>query len=304
MKKTFETKIQDDDFVIVTKMNKVTEVKTVNYIVNNAPKIKRISKTQFVQTDTGVVIDYNTPTFGSDKGCGGSGNKTSTRLSNTESLSKTRRHMKELIITNYDSSDKSQIITLTFDDFVSDIETFDRKFQSFMKAIRREFCKEKSNTVKYIASVEFDHNKRIHAHVILYWKKPFPVNIKNALTDLRSKNGSLYYDSIQDTVQITKIAAYLTNHLSSHFDITASKSEISVIPGEKSAIKHARLDNFAAYQHNFRHSEGMKKPSKKYMYYSEASKKLDPDDCFYAADCDKKIEKNFSVHQEYEYYNN
>ena len=102
-------KFKNDDLVNVKDMNTIVEVKlpSNNYIPKGVTK--RLDKKHYVNTETGEVKEYKSKN-----------DKSSSRKNNPESLARTGRTTKDLIVCNFVDKTKTQYITLTYDEHVFD----------------------------------------------------------------------------------------------------------------------------------------------------------------------------------------
>lgn len=285
-------KINNNDSVTVTTMGLVTEIKKTN-LINHKPTIKRLDKNTYVNIDTGEVKEYDGYIRTEEK----------SRSNNKTSLSRTKLNNKALIIANYESADRTQILTLTYDNIVTDIQQFDKDFESFIKAIRRKYCKGRINSVKYINAIEFDRFDSIHVHVFLYWNKPFVID-SDIFYNKSWKKGSVYTQTVNDINDIMREAVYVTSYLGS--SVKESIADINHLVAsdydEKVEIKRARVSNFKAYARIFRHSENIIKPSKVYTNYNKAITDIGEKQLIYKGSFGADIMPEVTICQEYEYY--
>ena len=220
--------INNEDNVIVTDMNTLVELKKTSKTFIPKPKIKRIDKIHYVDTDTGEVKRYRTKN-----------DKTSSRKNNPESLARTGRTNKGIIICNFEDKSKTQYITLTYDEHVFDYHRAYDDFKAFIKTIRRNYCSD--NQVKYVVVQEEHYDGGLHFHCLLYWDKEYPMDMVKNLPSHWHK-GDAVHKPIKDNKDILFIASYL---VSGYYNTAkkAKKTDIAKSKEDKAAIKNVRLEN-------------------------------------------------------------
>ncbi len=278
--------IKNDDLVKVTDMNTMVEIKLCSNSKPPKAKIKRLNKTQYVEIDTGEVKEYKPR-----------GKGTSSRRDNPESLARTGRKTKELIICNFVDKSRTQYITLTYNEHIFDYKQASKDFNAFVKNIRRHYCK--NNKMQYVVVQEEHYDSAFHFHCVFYWEKEYPQDMVKNLDNLWSK-GVAVHRPIKDNSDILFIAAYL---VSGFFDNgkKADKNDIAKVKDEKAAIKNARLENLPAYKRAVKHSKNMFVPIKDEMLYAEARDVYKFAECFNERTFEKKI-NGYKITNEYEYY--
>ena len=278
--------IKKEDNVMVTDMNKVVEIKKSNKTTVTKGKIKRLDKTHYVDTDTGEVKEYKSKNT-----------KTSSRKNNPESLARTGRTTKAMMICNFEDKRKTQYITLTYNKPVFDYDEAYEDFKTFIKNIRRNYCS--NNKIKYFVVEEEHYDSSIHFHCLIYWDKDYPIEMINNLSKHWGK-GDTYHKPIKDNRDILYIASYLVSGCYNNGK-KAKKNDIATTKEEKAAIKNVRLENVPAYYHHIKHSKNMLKPLKEEMTYERAFELHGLEKPF----DERTFEKEFNgikIRNEYEYY--
>lgn len=279
-------KFKNDDLVNVKDMNTIVEVKlpSNNYIPKGVTK--RLDKKHYVNTETGEVKEYKSKN-----------DKSSSRKNNPESLARTGRTTKDLIVCNFVDKTKTQYITLTYDEHVFDYKQSYNDFKAFIKTLRRHYGSD--NEVQYIVIQEEHYDSSLHFHCILYWDKHYPKDMVKNLSDLWDK-GSAIHKPIRENKDILFIAAYLT---SGFFDKCkkANKYDIAKTKDEKAAIKNVRLENLPAYYRAAKHSKNMLTPIKDTMYFEDAVRRHNLEEAFSERTFEKTI-KGVHIKNEYNYY--
>lgn len=304
----------DDTLLDVRDMNNVIEISHTEMKWRNIINIDGYN----VDADTGEVLASKDDKFeiGASKTIGkqkifqtkentSSHEKKKTRLSNPKSLSNTRKHMKNVIITAYESADKFSFITLLYDKEHNraDVNGVKKDMDALIKKIRRKYTAD--NKIKYFYTIETNHGGFFHIHLLLYWEKYVP---KKFIYETGSlwKFGDLFYSpKLRNEHDIVYLASYLTFGTCSNTAflrryIVASTRE------EKKAIKRARLACFGQHQRIFFHSNDMPEAKKTVMTYAEFIKKYKPkeENNFYSGTFKKTVSTKLTIHQEYKYYYN
>lgn len=278
--------IKNDDMVKVTDMNTVVELKLTSTTKTPKGKIRRIDKTQYVDIDTGEVKTYKSKNT-----------KTSSRKNNPNSLARTGRNAKEMMICNFVDKKQTQYITLTYKEAMYDYKQATNDFKAFVKKIRRTYCKD--NKMQYFFIQEQHYNDSLHFHCLFYWDKEYPSDMVKNLSTLWEKGTSIH-KPIKENKDILYIATYL---VSGHFakDKKANKNDFAQSSDDKGAIKNVRLDNLPAYYRDIKHSKNMLKPIKDEMLYSDVKDIYGFAEPFTERSFEKTL-NGFTVKNEYEYY--
>ena len=278
--------IKNEDMVTVNDMNTIVELKKSSKTHTPKAKIKRLNKTQYVDTETGEVKQYKSKNT-----------KTSSRKNNPESLARTGRTTKDMIICNFVDKSKTQYITLTYDEHVFDYyEAYD-DFKAFIKTIRRNYCKD--NKVKYFVVQEEHYDGGLHFHCLLYWDKDYPIDMIDNLSS-HWHRGDAYHKPIKENRDILFIASYLVSGYYNNGK-EAKKTDIAKTKDEKAAIKNVRLENMPAYYHAVKHSKNLLKPLKYELLYEEAKDIYGLTQAFDERSFSKNI-NGYTINNEYEYY--
>ncbi len=299
----------DDTLVEIRVMNKVAEIKKTSWHKRNIVRINNVP----VDADTGEILSHKYDEFempatkdNNDRAFQTAENdashKKKTRLSNPKALSYTRKHNKNLIISNYNGNDKFSFITLRYDNSKPELDEVKLNMNALIKKIKRNYTTE-DNKFKYLYTIEKNYAGFFHVHLLLFWDSFVPDKFladKNKLW----KFGMLHYsDPFTDDYKITYLAAYVTYGMCNSSEFI-NKYIIPETREEKKAVKHARLDCFGEYKRIFFHSEGMTEAKPVVMTYAEAKEKFGFNDetVFYSNSFTKDISTETTIHQNYEYH--
>ncbi len=79
----------------------------------------------------------------------------------TKNKKESFHHFLRLVCTNFVKT-KSRFITLTFKENLTDVAQANKKFENFIKRLRRKY----GNGFKYLSSIEFQERGAVHYHII------------------------------------------------------------------------------------------------------------------------------------------
>ena len=197
------------------------------------PKIRKISKNQYVNIDTGEVGEYDLKES----------------KVNIESIRKTFKELVYLIRHNFTADSENQLfITLTYAENMEDKDRLYKDFEKFYKKLKRRY---KGIKFDYILVAEPQNRGAWHIHLMLKGDKPLYIhhNVINELWGLgRTETVRLKSDDVG-----RYYVAYFTN-----LEIEA-KDEKSK---EKKYIKGARLPFYPSGMKIYRTTRGIEKPPK------------------------------------------
>ncbi|MGN0443880.1 MAG: hypothetical protein ACI4F5_04605 [Acutalibacteraceae bacterium] len=282
--------IDDTENVIVSVMNTITEIKKTNIKNSSKPKVKRIDKKHYVDTETGEVKEYNgyyDP------------NGDKSRKNNPQSLSNTRRLSKQIIITNFIDKEHTQYFTLKYYDKEFRLDKSKKDIKNFIRSIRKKF-KTEGYKINYVRLNQTHFDGSFHFHILLYWNQEYPDYSVDIIKDLW-KYGECYFKPIKHNEDILFIAAYFVDGLTAEQG-EKRKSDIAKSNDEKGAIKQARLEDIPAYSRIISHSNEMKKAVISTMSYKDASEMIKSGKMIDSGIFEKKYKNGVYIKQLYEYY--
>lgn len=208
------------------------------------------------------------------------------RSQGVASLKQTFKSIRDAINVNCDDIRKCMMITLTYNDIMFDTEKLYNGFKKFNMKFKYKY-----KECEYIAVCEPQCNGSFHIHVIYIWKDIAPYLDYEEIIKIWNKSYvkvSPLYGNVEN------LGAYFTAHLSGlpveecnmtyeeiiknglfikevYYDAETGKD----LEVPKCYIKGARLKYYPPKFNIYRHSKGIKKPSKDKMEYREALKKVD-----------------------------
>lgn len=212
-----------------------------------APPIIKLSATQYVNTETGIVGDFVL---------------SETRADNHDSLRKTFKLIRDTVNANCTVPENMHWITLTYAENMTDTKQLYTDFKAFWKKFKR-FCKSKGWCApEYITVVEPQGRGAWHCHCLFSWgqKRPFIPNKK--FSEIWG-HGFVQITSVKD---VDNIGAYLSAYLGDvplkDFDGDKNNpfTPIKEVNGKK-FVKGGRLHMYPVGMKLMRTSRGIKRPS-------------------------------------------
>lgn len=222
----------------------------------NGGQIQKAAQGIYIDRETGEVIEPKKPA-----------GEARSRSENKKSLSATRKTVKDLAIANFENKDKTLFVTLTFNEPERDMARFNSRFNYFIDKMKRHF---KDNPFKYLMVPEYNANGGLHCHALFFWEKDcsgIPFADIQALWTYGNADIQLLRDNEEAILNVT---AYMTAALGMANHGGALPETIPHGAEEKRAVKAARVSAVPAFTQLCRHSNGMKKPTKRFVTAEEA----------------------------------
>lgn len=222
--------------------------------VQSSEKVKRIDKETYLDPNTNEVKEYN---------------RNTERTQNESTFYRTRRELNWLILNNFSGGNQELFLTLTYNEPVQNPFELATDFRNYMKRINSYFKAQYS--FDYVVIREPHMSGSWHMHVMLRCDDEITPEIKAILTE-RWDNGTAHTQSI---VQVNKLAAYLTSHLT-HLVIDENGEDSVMVDYSsmttKTIMKNARLDLYPMRFRIYSSSKNIRKPSKQYMTFAECKR--------------------------------
>lgn len=277
--------IMPDDYVRVTKMNHITEIKYVEH-VNVLPTVKKLSNESYLVLATGEIKDYS--------------NTSKTRADNSMSMRKTLKKLRYLINNNFIGGRNELFVTLTYAKNMTDHIQLGRDFKNFWLRFTYKFP-----NAEYLRISEPQARGAWHLHVLI---KNVNYVENQELANLWT-HGFVKVNSING---VDNIGAYLTAYLADipmdDLDGYKLTGDYPVIEKEmsdgtkKKFVKGARLVMYPRGMNYFSKSKGIIYPETKTMKYLEAKKRTSSGKLVYQKNT--TIENDgFTNHIRTEFYN-
>lgn len=284
-------KIDDYDFVTLTRMNHISEIQYLQK-QNTMANTLKLNSDEYLVLDTGEIKEYK---------------KNENRSENINSLLKTMKKLRYLINNNFTGSNRELFITLTYKENMTDLKRLYNDFSKFIKRLRYKY---KEIELDYINVVEPQERGAWHCHVLLKSNNTVPLYISNG--DLASLWGHGFV-RVNRLENIDNIGAYVTSYLT---DIIVSddaplsdeivEKEITLKDNNSTKVtkkikKNGRLVLYPSGTNFYRKSKGIKFPER-YKFLYKDIKKGQLGKLTYEKNIEFKND-NFENMIRYEYYN-
>ena len=241
----------DDAVTEIVYCGNVTELKTIDKISTQINRYKRISKTEYVDTKTGEVHEYQNNANPNKK----------------RNLNKTFEKLVRLINNNFQSNINELHVTLTYTGEMDDFDKASKDFKKFWEKLNYKY-----SDLDYIRIIEPQHTGKWHIHVLIKSAKKGYLFIPKDELEMFWGNGYAWVDKIKEN---DNIGAYFLAKLK-NVDVFEKESEK---PNDtKCIVKGARLHFYPQGKRFYSYSKGIKKPVTIRTTYGEAKKKFNFDD--------------------------
>lgn len=241
-------------------MNHIVEVVSIDKATNGLNKIQKLSKYEYMNLDSGEVLEYNL---------------SENRGQNIAGLKDTFRKIRDLINNNFTGQGNEIHVTLTYAENMTDSKRLHIDFKKFWLRYQYEYGKDND----YLVVVEPQGRGAWHCHVLIkqYNTKNLYISSEkmaalwgNGFIKIRSLSGvdnigaylSAYLGDVELTSETLPIA------VSDHLEI----KEVDVDGLTKRFIKGGRLHMYPPGMNLYRHSKGIKFPEVEEMTYKQAKK--------------------------------
>jgi hypothetical protein len=268
MARRFEFKdgqaIKDGHLVRVKRMNHITEVMSLLKTSSGLQSVVKLSKTEYMLTNTGEVLEYKL---------------SENRAQNTAGLKDTFRKVRDLINTNFIGAPNELHLTLTYAENMTDNKKLLSDFKKFWLRYKYKF-----GDVDYLSVVEPQGRGAWHCHVLIRHNDGKKIFIPSA--DLAEMWGHGFI-KVKSLSGVDNIGAYLSAYLG---DVELTPETIEVAMNMKSAnnleikevlqkdgetkayIKGGRLHMYPPGMNLYRHSKGIVFPEVEQMPYQDIKK--------------------------------
>ncbi|MBQ6180126.1 MAG: hypothetical protein IJK31_00375 [Ruminococcus sp.] len=244
----------DDAVTEIVYSGNVTELKTIDKISTQINRYKHISKTEYFDTKTGEVLEYQNNANPNKK----------------RNLNKTFEKLRHLINNNFQSNINELHVVLTYSEKMEDFDKASNDFKKFWNKLNYMYP-----DLDYIRIIEPQHTGTWHIHVLIKSAKKGYLFIPKDELEKSWGNGYAWVDKIKDN---DNIGAYFWAQLK-NIDVFEKESEK---PNDtKCIVKGARLHFYPKGKRFYSYSKGIKKPLHIRTTYDEAKKMVNFDDCVF-----------------------
>jgi len=246
----------------ITKMGNVIDLMVCDTITTE-PVCKKISRDQYVNTQTGEVFEYR---------------HIENRAQCYDSIRRTMKKIREIINCNVTNIRNIRWITLTYKENMTDSNRLYKDYEKFWKRLVYYFETNGIEKPEYITVIEPQGRGAWHVHGLLIWDGEAPY-IENSTLAKIWGNG---FVSVKQPKECDNLGAYFSAYLSNMtideieklpkkeqdkmFIAAAVTGATAVFDGvtednqSKKIIKGARLAMYPSGMNILRHSRGIKKP--------------------------------------------
>ncbi len=246
----------DDASTEIVYCGNVTEIKVLaKNPSNNISRFKRVSKSEYYDTQTGEVYEYKNKGDSSEK---------------LRNLNKSFEKLRCLINNNFKADINELHIVLTYAEKMEDFDKASKDFKRFWEKLYYH-----NPDLEFIRVIEPQHTGSWHIHVLL--KSQWYGNLvlpQDELTEMWG-HGFVWVSKIKDN---DNVGAYFSACLK-NVDVFEKDSEKS--SERKCIVKGARLQFYPQNKKFYSYSKGIKKPVHIRTTYNKAKKMVNFDDCVF-----------------------
>lgn len=252
--------IWNEQVVSVKKMNHIVEVVAIDSVSNGLSKIKKLSKTHYVNKDTGEILAYKL---------------SENRGQNIAGLKQSFSKIRDLINNNFTGKGNEIHVVLTYAENMTDSKRLYKDFDKFWKRYKYKY----GSNCDYLSVVEPQGRGAWHCHVLIRHNDVESIYIPSEELARLWGHGFVKIRSLEG---VDNIGAYLTAYLTD-VELTEEtlpmavieKREIKVVEVEgkqKRYIKGGRMHLYPPGMNLFRKSRGIVYPEVEKMKYKEIKK--------------------------------
>ncbi len=265
--------IEKDDIVKVTDMGKIKEVRYMYKVRTEGLGVKKISKDEYIEVDTGEVHQYN---------------HGESRKDNVDGLRKTFKKIRGIINYNFHGKANELMITLTYKENMTDVKRLHKDFVKFWKRFKYKY----GNDIDYFNVVEPQARGAWHCHVLVKFNDKEKIYIDNKeLADIWGHG----FITVKSLKAVDNIGAYLSAYLGD-IEVTDENNEyiqanlnekvfecktIDVDGQKKKFIKGGRLYLYPVGMNIYRKSKGILMPTDYNTTYGDFKKEIGDTEPFY-----------------------
>ncbi|OMC69148.1 hypothetical protein BK126_15390 [Paenibacillus sp. FSL H7-0326] len=183
------TSISESQMVTVKTMRDYVEVTAVDKANRGLSKNKKLSKDEYVNTETGEIHQYKNTNVGTGK--------------SIESARKSTNMINDLIHNNFQAKKNEWFATLTYRENMKCTKQLYEDFEKFWKRLKYEYGK----NIDYISIAEPHEDGSWHLHVLIRFNDKEEIAIKPSdINDLWGKG----YVSLKEIYDVPGLAGYLS----------------------------------------------------------------------------------------------
>lgn len=267
--------IEDDFHIKVTDMGNLQEVRYMKSVRVEGLGVKRISKDEYVDTESGETFKCN---------------HSESRKDNVDGLRKTFKKIRHIINANFFGNPNELMLTLTYKENMTDTKQLYKDFKNFWDRFKYKF----GDNIDYFYVAEPQGRGAWHCHVLVRFNELEKACIKNK--ELASVWGKGFV-TVRALKAVDNIGAYLSAYLgdievcdeNAEYIETEFKNKlieyknVEVDGKKKKFIKGGRLHLYPVGMHIFRKSNGIKMPVDYETTYGKFKSKVGDIEPFYSS---------------------
>ena len=250
----FNIKNDDEVSVISYESSNKIKIKNCSKHNDNLLRYKKLSSDEYVDTDTGEILEYQKREF-----------KTK------DSISRSMKKLRELLLNNFNGGKNELFITLTYEDKQADFDKAVYDLGDFWKKIKKEF-----QDLEYIAIIE-NQESRDSWHIHMWVKDTVHKKLYIPKDEIERiwNNGFVDVARITDTGIKNIIGGYKFQENSNGVLKTGATNKVIDY-----MCKTKSKDNIPSNKKCYYKSRGIKLPTIQKMSYKEAQNVLDKNNCY------------------------
>ena len=222
--------LNNAEIIKVFEGNGIVEVESMQKAPFSLNRFVRLSKTEYVDKETGEIKKYNT---------------TKTRNQNPNELRKSFKLLRRLINYNFCGRNNEKHITLTYGELIQDYKQVNKDFRQWWRVIKRYFP-----NLEYICVMEYQARGSIHLHILVKDISNEDLPLEQTLLDKTWTKG---FSEVTEIKSNSNLGAYF----SARFTDIDLKEDIQNESTNKLILKGARLKFYKTGQKIFTTSRGI-----------------------------------------------
>lgn len=222
--------LNNAEIIKVFEGNGIVEVESMQKAPFSLNRFVRLSKTEYVDKETGEIKKYNT---------------TKTRNQNPNELRKSFKLLRRLINYNFCGRNNEKHITLTYGELIQDYKQVNKDFRQWWRVIKRYFP-----NLEYICVMEYQARGSIHLHILVKDISNENLPLEQTLLDKTWTKG---FSEVTEIKSNSNLGAYF----SARFTDIDLNEDIQNENTSKLILKGARLKFYKTGQKIFTTSRGI-----------------------------------------------
>lgn len=238
-----EVNADNNKITTVYKTGNITELITPYYRSDNFKKFRKVSKTQYLNCETGEIKEYK---------------YRKNQQSHIQGIQRSLANLRRIINLNFTGDNSERFLTLTYSTVMTDTNKLYNDFKNFISSLRKRY------PVEYVAIAEPQQSGSWHLHVLL--KSLINKNLHIPI-EILSELWTHGYSHIEKLPFANNFGAYFSVRVT---DLYPDNEHMDKSTISKSVIKGGRLHFYPKNFKLYRCSKGIKRPQPMQMTYGDA----------------------------------